>query len=482
MAICESFMVDSSLTGKIDVLDVRIKVNKTKKFLNSIQEINKDNISCTVFNRAKQSLLDYIAVTAAGAKFQEGKLSNYFSFLTPEKGNFSLIGTDLQLTLKEAVFLNGLNAHALDFDDGTNSGIIHLGSPVFSLLLPLAERYDTSLDKLLRAAVMGYETSYTMAVSIQPGHKALGYHATGTCGVLGAAVSASYMLDFSEEERFNAFATACVSASGMLKVLDDGSELKPYNVAKSALLALTSLQMAKAGFKGHPDPLGGNRGFFKMMTGKEEVEMKPVLLNGTYAVQKTYTKPYASCRYTHPSIEAAIDIRNKYGLQACNIERIMIKTYSLAVSGHDHTEIPGTYSAKMSIPFSVAVGIIYGKAGLQEFSEENVCDEVVLELTKRVQVVADEEISAVFPDVQAAIVDIVTKQGEIYSKRVDFPKGEPENPLNVQEFRDRYDGLMQYAEIDSKVGSTVFDMVYADDVKVKDILRLFRTEKETVYE
>ena len=53
------------------------------------------------------------------------------------------------------------------------------------------------------------------------------------------------MLGFTEEERFQAFAAACVSASGMLKVLDDGSELKPYNVAKTALLALTSLQMAK---------------------------------------------------------------------------------------------------------------------------------------------------------------------------------------------------------------------------------------------
>ena len=59
----------------------------------------------------------------------------------------------------------------------------------------------------------------------------------------------------------------------MLKVLDDGSELKPYNVAKTSLLALTALQMAKAGFKGHPDPLSG-RGFLKMMTGKDDTEFE----------------------------------------------------------------------------------------------------------------------------------------------------------------------------------------------------------------
>ena len=104
-------------------------------------------------------------------------------FAQPEDGSFTAIGMERKLALKEAVFLNGLNAHALDFDDGTNSGIIHLGSPIFSLLLPLAQRYDVKIEDMLKAAVIGYETSYTMAVSIQPGHKALGYHATGTCGV-----------------------------------------------------------------------------------------------------------------------------------------------------------------------------------------------------------------------------------------------------------------------------------------------------------
>lgn len=87
--------------------------------------------------------------------------------------------------LKEATFLNGLNSRALDFDDGTNTGIIHLGSPIFSVLLPLAEKYHYSLDKVLKTAVIGYETSFTMAVSIQPLHKSLGYHATGTCGIFG---------------------------------------------------------------------------------------------------------------------------------------------------------------------------------------------------------------------------------------------------------------------------------------------------------
>lgn len=441
-------------------------MNQSTAFLQVIDLIRNTPVPDEVLRRAQRSLLDYLAVTCAGAAFQKEKLEGYFDFAMPEAGAFRAIGTGKDLALKEAVFLNGLNGHALDFDDGTNSGIIHLGSPIFSLLIPLAQRYHISIDEMLKAAVVGYEASYTMAVSIQPGHKAMGYHATGTCGTLGATLAAAYMLGFSEEERFQAFAAACVAASGMLKVLDDGSELKPYNVAKTALLSLTALQMAKAGFKGHPDPLGG-RGFLKMMTGREDVELKPTLLNGTWAIMKSYTKPYASCRYTHPSVEAAIHLREKVSPE--DVEGIDIKTYSLAVSGHDHTEIPGSYSAKMSIPYATAAGMIYGKAGLQEFSEDMVRNEQILKLTRKIHVEADEELSKAFPGEQTAIVTVRTKDGE-YTERVDFPKGEPENPLTDAEFRDRYDGLMAYGGVDPEVSGAVFDTVFAQDASVNSLV------------
>lgn len=445
-------------------------MNISQRFFSEIDKVAKLPIPDEVVTRARYSLLDYLAVTCAGASFQKGKISKYFSFAQPEAGEFKAIGTGRNLVLKEAVFLNGLNGHALDFDDGTNSGIIHLGSPIFSLLLPLAQRYDLGVDEVLRAAIIGYEASYTMAVSIQPKHKALGYHATGTCGVIGATLAAAYMLGFTDEERYQAFATACVSASGMLKVLDDGSELKPYNVAKTALLALSSIQLAKAGFKGHEDPLGGYRGFLKLFAGDEHLELKPTLLNGTYAIMKSYTKPYASCRYTHPSVEAAIRMRNDYGIKDCDVKSIDIDTYSLAVSGHDHTDIKGPYSAKMSIPYATAVALIYGKAGLQEFTEANIIDPHVVELTHKVKVKADEDLSKIFPEKQSAIVAIQTSDAT-YSLRVDFPKGEPENPLTEEEFRNRYEALMSFGNIDKEIYTDVYSSVEKPNVKVSDLIR-----------
>lgn len=445
-------------------------MNVSQSFFVELDKLAQREIPSDVMVRARRSLLDYLAVTCAGTAFQKDKLERYFDFACPEKGIFKAIGTNKNIALKEAVFLNGLNAHALDYDDGTNSGIIHLGSPIFSLLLPLAQKHGNSIEEILKAAIVGYEASYTMAVSIQPKHKALGFHATGTCGTIGATLAAAYMLGFSEEERYQAFATACVSASGVLKVLDDGSELKPYNVAKTALLALTSLQMAKAGFKGHIDPLGGYRGFLKMMTGDENTEIKPTMLNSTYAIMKSYTKPYASCRYTHPPVEAAIHLRNQYGISIEDVQSIKVETYDLAVSGHDHAEVKGAYSAKMSTPYSTAVALAFGKAGLQEFDKDILQNEKIKTLAHKVNVVADDELSRIFPEKQSAIVTITTKKGT-YSERVDFPKGEPENPMTETEFCERYEALMSFGEIKKDVYTSIYDMINQPEKKAAELIQ-----------
>lgn len=434
--------------------------NITRAYLSALDQVSQRAIPATTLARAKESLLDYFAVTLAGSKFFEEKLARYFQFTQPEPGDFLALGTGRKLAQKEAVFLNGLNAHALDFDDGVNTGIIHLGSPVFTVLLAVGQRVNASLDAILRAAIIGYEASFTMAVSIQPGHKLLGYHATGTCGTLGATLAGCYLLGFNEEERFNALAIAAISAGGMLRALDDGSEMKPYNVAKTTVMALTSMELAKAGFRGHYDVFAGERGFFKMMTGSPEVQMYCPLLDGRYAIDRTYTKPYASCRYTHPAIECAIRIGKTASPE--EIEALKVRTYSLAVNKHDHVDIPGSASAKMSIPYSVAVALRYGKAGLQEFDQEHVADAANLSLTRKVQVESDEEFSASFPRMQTATLEATLKDGRVLTERVDFPKGEPENPLNEEEFKTRYLGLTSYAAFEESRAQALYDLVKTD--------------------
>ncbi len=449
-------------------------MNLTDQFLESLESLAAKPVPPAVTERAKRALLDYLCVTIAGAGSQRDRLAAYCAFAEPEAGEYTVIGCKRKVSLKEAVFLNGLNGHALDYDDGTNAGIIHLGTPLFSVLLPLALKHGCSFEKLIRAAVIGYETSFTMALSIQPLHKSMGYHATGTCGTLGIAVAVSYLLDFTPQERKEAFAAACVSASGMLNVLDDGSELKPYNAGKAALLGLTAVQMAMAGFNGHPDPLGSERGFLKMMTGRCDIPLMKPLHEDTYAIEKAYTKPYAACRYLHPSIEGAITLRNRHGLKADMITDVHIRTYFWAVHKHDHQEIPCTASAKMSIPYSVAAAIVRGKAGLAEYEAESITDPVLLSLAKRVTVADDPALTEVFPDMTSAIVEITTADGKIVTSRVDHPKGEPENPLTDEEFYQRFRELMLYGGKSDCEANDVYEHIQAGDSDWKRLAQLLQ--------
>ncbi len=252
----------------------------------------------------------------------------------------------------------------------------------------------------------------------------------------------------------------------MLKVLDDGSQLKPYNVAKTALLGLTSIQMAKGGFIGHHDSLSG-RGFLKMMTGNEETTLCRPLSKGTYAIEKSYTKPYAACRYCHPAIEAAIKLGKMIDIN--EIESILVQTYDLAVSGHEHTDIHGIGSAKMSIPYGVSVGLLFAKAGLAEYTKEYTLNPRILEMAKKVKVLQNDEYSKKFPEFQIGHLKITLNDGTEICEQVDFPKGEPENPMNKEEFIERFNDLLKYGDYSIKDGKNIIDFCDNDKNSVKDL-------------
>ena len=167
--------------------------------------------------------------------------------------------------MSDALFINGLSAHFLELDDGIRYGVIHPSAPLFSALIPVAIKYHINWFDFLRGAVCGYETSIRIANAIQPYHYKAGYHPTATCCTLGVAVGIAIMLGFEDQLVKDAFSAACISACGSLKVLEDVSQLKPYNSAKAALNGYMSVIMAKVGFAGPSEPLDGDTGFLKMM-------------------------------------------------------------------------------------------------------------------------------------------------------------------------------------------------------------------------
>jgi 2-methylcitrate dehydratase PrpD len=308
----------------------------------------------------------------------------------------------------------------------------------------LFKKEELTADRFFKGIVAGYETAYTLAASIQPLHKELGYHATGTCGTIGAAVAVAVARKGSLKDLINSFSTAVISTSGMLKVIEDGSELKSYNVGKASLMGYISSNLAFSGFEVPKNVLEGTNGFFKMFTGKEDIILANVLRKGTFAIQKVYFKPFAACRYCHPAIEASLNLTKHKDLEIENIEKIVLHTYYWAVTNHDHSEVNGITSARMSIPYSIALALVKGKAGISEYTTENISNKRILNVAKKVEVISDEEFTKIFPSKTIALIQIFLKNGDIIKEQVDFPKGEPENPLTKLEIENKFTELAKY--------------------------------------
>ncbi len=434
--------------------------NLTDKFIDTLYHLSHTDFPDIVVLQAKRCLLDYLGATFAGARMMKEKGDELLKYLNDTQSDATVIGFNRKASLINAVLMNGLSAHIAELDDGVRFGVLHPGSPIISALLPVAEKEKVEGTALLKGVIIGYEAAISIASAMQPAHYNCGYHPTATCGSLGAAVGIGAMLSFTKTQLKDALSAAAISASGMLKVIEDGSDLKPFNVGRAALVGLLSSIMGRACFKGLDDVLAGPTGFLSMMAKEHDLAHLERNDRDPFSIEKVYFKSYASCRHTHPAIEATLKIKLNHGLCVSDIKSIKVTTYKGVIGKHDHTEIRGISSAKMSIPYSVAVAIVKGKSGLDEFTAENVNNAEIISLAKRIVVCADEKITALVPQKRAAIVTIETCHGASYTERVDFPKGEPENPLSDDEIKEKFITLSAYGNKSGEESREIIKIVW----------------------
>lgn len=407
-------------------------MNITDIFVDSLYELSISDLRVEAIEQARLCLLDYKGVAIAGAKMLKKQGDVFLDHVLKQGGNVSVIGFQEKTTLHNAAFLNAMSAHIAELDDGHRAGQIHLGASIISALLPVAEVEGLSKDAVLRGIVIGYEAAIRLAMAVNPAHKLRGYHTSGTCGTVGVAVAISAAWKFTREQMKVAVSAATASASGLLEMQEDDSELKPYNLANAAIGGITAAYCALAGFKGPDDAIGGNRGFLSVLTENPRIQYLTEFKEDYLQIETIYRKLYAACRHAHSAIEAAISLRNEYRIDPTSISSILIETYGMAIKGHDHKDIKGIQSAKMSIPFSVALALRKGNAGLQDYDEECLVDDEIVRLMNLVEMKEDPEISSWLPGKRAARVTI-SLVDKSFSLCVKYPKGEPENPLTESE-------------------------------------------------
>ena len=428
-------------------------MNTTDRFINKLFS-KSQSIPNDVMQQAHKVLLDYYGVLIGGKKYLGSKYPKLISSAPSE------------------AFLNGFSAHVLELDDGHRHGMIHLGASIVSAVLDAEEKEGLKSIDVLRGIVMGYESAVRCARALQPGHKERGYHVSGTCGTIGSALGIAFARGYSQEQLKSTLACAVSSAAGVLEIQEQASELKPYNVGRAAMAGVVAAQIGKLAMPGPDDILGGKRGFLAALTDTPQPEFLTDFSNDDYAIMGIYQKIHAACRHCHPAIDAALAIKEDIDLQPEQVERIEVKTYKLAVGSHDHTDIKGISSAKLSTPFSVALAIAEGSAGYADYTEENLNDYWIKNLTRKVSVVEDEGLTQRSPEIRGAKVDVYLKNGQSFEASCYYPKGEPENPLTKKELEDKFRGLATYGGLTSAECDEVINEVRKEDFNLKKIMKI----------
>lgn len=443
--------------------------NITEIFLDEIIKLSEKDLPEHVRVQTKMSIIDYMACIYLGEYELHNETLEYMDMFGQDTGNAPVVGTGRNASTHMAALLNGMNAHVSELDDGHRYGMLHLAAPVISTLLAVANEQKLSGEAFLKGIVMGYEAAIRLASAIQPGHKLKGYHATGTCGTIGAAVGLAIALNYNRDQLKATISAAATDAAGLLAAIDDESRLKPYNIGRAAVAAINAAYVGKIGMNGPEDILGGNRGFFKATAKDVKEQYIRDGFEGSYAIELIYRKPYAACRHCHAAIEAAINVEYLNQISVKSIETIKIETYNLAVHGHDHKDVKGPSSAKMSIPYSVAVGVVYGKADYEQFTSDYIEDSDIIDIMNKIEVLESEELSALVPEKRGAIATIVA-DGKSFSHRVDYPKGEPENPIEIKELEQKYYSLVKASGRDEVMAAAMLESIWNIEDKFAEFM------------
>jgi len=399
-----------------------------------------------IMAKTKLCVLDYLGCAYAGYGMNRMRVSELIE-ATEAKGRGKLLAGDQEVNASMSALINGMSAHATELDDGHRIAAVHPGSAVISALIAsCANRSINGMD-FLRGMVAGYEVAIRLGEAIQPSHKLRGGHATGTCGTVGAAVAVAVAHDFDPEHMKDAISAACTSASGLLEMIDDDSQLKAYNAGLAAMNGYIAAMMGLSGYAGPEDPIGGNRGFLRFMADEYDKSALTADING-YKIEQIYFKPYAACRHSHPAVEGALELAAAYTFVPSEIIDVEIQTYKLAINGHDKSDVGSVEAAKMSIPFSVATAIVNRSAGIESFTEKMVEKLSIKELADKVRLLENKEMTAASPEKRTAEITISLINGEKLQKRVEYPLGEPENPMSVEMIVDKFFELASFAEFE----------------------------------
>jgi 2-methylcitrate dehydratase PrpD len=431
-----------------------------------ITQVKSASIPDDILHEAQRTLVNLLAISlsASGAK----PVLALNAWAKAEGGNerATVIGTGLQTSLTHAALLNGYMAHLQDYDDTHFPTVLHPTAPVWPAVLALAEESGASGRDALAAFALGAEVACRISMSVHPWHYDAGWHITGTAGVFGAVAGAGWLMELSTEQMTNALATGGTQASGVREVF--GSDTKAMHPAKAASNGLQAAMLAKEGFTGPDDIIGGRRGFWEVLSAAGHDEEQ--LTNGfgeRWELRNNGLKPYANGVVSHPIQDAVIRLRNEHGLTPDKVTAINASVHPLVLELMNRPDPRRGLEGKFSFQHCAAVALVDGAGHDAQFSDAKVLNPTIANVRAKVAA----EIDATLRE-EEVHVEIVLTDGTSVSTHVEHATGSPENPMSDTALESKYDDLAGEI-LGGKQADDLLSAVWALDT-AKDVRKVIK--------
>ena len=309
-------------------------------------------------------------------------------------GDSTVIGLDARLALRDAVVMNGILVHGLDYDDTYLPGSVHLSASCVPTVLAMAAHTRAGGAQMVAATVLGLEIAARIAAAARGGFVNAGFHATGIAGAFGSAVAAGRLMNLDAAQHALAQGVALSVTSSTLQPLQEGSWTKRLHPGWAGASGITAAAFARAGYVAPAQAYEGRFGLYTCFLGEHANAAQPAtILEGLgdhWEFTRTSIKLFPACHQLHAFMNCAITLAKQRAFTADNVESVRALICDAAVPLvceplASKLKPASSYSAQFSLPYAVACALMRGRFGLDEIEAPAYTDAALLRLAHKVR-------------------------------------------------------------------------------------------------
>lgn len=393
---------------------------------------------------ATTGFIDTTATLIAGR--HEAAVETMLAALAPlPEGRAPLLYGDRTTDAGTAALINGVAAHALDYDDVALRG--HPSAVLVPTIMSVAAETGSGGARMLDAYVAAYEVWAELVDRESDIHHLKGWHPTGIFGAIGASAAAAVLMDLDAEQSMHALGLGASQSAGLMS--NFGAMAKPFHAGRAAQAGVLAARLARAGFTASPDALEHPQGFLVAVSPAGSVDRTRETAIGTrfqIIDRRMNIKRYPLCYYTHRALDGMLALRAAHALQAGDVAAIEVRmSQEHAIVLRNHRPTTGL-AAKFSIEFAMACALVAGRVGLTELTDEFVGSRPLQQLMERVQVTP---VPADDPETPAAAyadhVIVTLRDGSrLFGEPVHQALGHAERPLSPADLQLKFGDALAY--------------------------------------